>query len=208
MARSDDFRGGEARLDWTPDLFKARAQEVGKKPKHGVSLLYAKAADISNIVAAVKAAAVEEWGEAAADQLAKGIIRSPILDGDGKAGFNKKTQAQNPACVGHYLIRATANEDHKPLIVDRLRNPVVSVAGCKAGWYGFPVIHAFTWDHPLNGKGVSIGITLLQVTREGEVLSNSGGGSPDPDKFFEKIADEGAAPAETKSGQGAGGLFG
>lgn len=207
MARSEDFKTGEARLDWTADLFKARAQEEGKKPKFGVALLYPLDADVSPIVNAVKAAAVEEWGAGAIELLNKEVIKSPLLKGDGKSGNDKKTGETRKGYAGQWLVRASANEDHKPIVVDRLRNPVVSTEKCKSGWYGIPVMHAYTWDHPKNGKGVSIGIALLQVTREGELLSTAGSG-PDPDKFFEKIADEGAAPAETKSGAGAGGLFG
>jgi hypothetical protein len=35
-----------------------------------------------------------------------------------------------------------------------------------------------------------------------------GGGGPAPEKYFEAIADEGDAPAETKTGAGAKGFFG
>ena len=52
------------------------------------------------------------------------------------------------------------------------------------------------------------GDTIHLAVREGDEVLGGGGGGPDPDKFLEKLADEGDAPAETKSGAGAGGLFG
>ena len=74
----------------------------------------------------------------------------------------------------------------------------------------YAVVNAFTWENKENGKGISFGVSIIQLVKKaegGEVLGGGGGG-PDPDKFLEKLADEGDAPAETKSGAGASGLFG
>jgi hypothetical protein len=46
---------------------------------------------------------------------------------------------------------------------------------------------------------------MAQKVKEGESLGGGGAGSPD--QYFEKIEDEGEAPAETKAGAGAAGLF-
>ena len=68
------------------------------------------------------------------------------------------------------------------------------------------VVNAFTWENKENGKGISFGVSMIQKAKDGERLG--GGGGVDVDKWAEKIDDEGEAPAETKTGQGAGGLFG
>ena len=58
----------------------------------------------------------------------------------------------------------------------------------------------------INGSGVSFGILGFQKMQEGERLGGSGGS--DPDKWVETIDDAGEAPAATKTGGGASGLFG
>lgn len=208
MARSEDLKTPEARFAFTRELFTAKAgsDEPGAKKKFGCTLLFPKSADLSALKDAAVKAATEEWGDKAVQWIKDGVIKSPFLDGDGPQGIAKKTGERKEGHVGHTFIRVTSGETMKPVVVDRLRNPVVDAAGCPSGCYGFAVVNAFTWDNPKNGKGITFGISMAQVTRPGEALG--GGGGPDPDKFFEKIADEGAAPEATKSGQGAGGLFG
>ncbi|MGF7063600.1 ssDNA-binding protein [Aminobacter sp. BE322] len=109
----------------------------------------------------------------------------------------------------HTFIRCTSGEDYKPKVFDRKRNPVLDKADCPSGSRGFAVVNAFTWENEENGKGISFGISMFQVTKKaegGEILGGTGG--PDPDKFFETIDDEGDAPASTKTGNGAASLFG
>jgi hypothetical protein len=210
MARSEDLKTPLARFDWTKDLFVARAQEVGKKPKFGFTPLFPKSTDLSALKKAAAEAIVAEWGDKGIEWYKNGLIKDPFLDGDGPQGIDKKTGERRVGYAGHTFLRCTSGEDFKPVVVDRLRNPVVTVAGCPSGSYGFAVVHAFTWTNDKGGKGVTFGVSLVQVSKvaEGdERFSTAGGGSPDPDKYFEKIADEGAAPAETKNGQGAGALF-
>lgn len=206
MARSEDLKTPMARFAWTENLFKARAQEEGQKAKFGCTLLFPKDVDLSALKEAAGKAAIEEWGDKAVQWIKDGVIKSPFLDGDGPQGINKKNGERNAGYAGHTFIRVTSGADFKPVVVNQLRNPVVEASGFPSGYYGFAVVHAFTWENAKNGKGITFGISLAQVAKEGERLG--GGGGPDPDKFFEKIADEGAAPAETKSGAGAGGLFG
>ncbi len=56
------------------------------------------------------------------------------------------------------------------------------------------------------GKGLTFGVDMLQFKDAGDRLG--GGGGVDVEKWAEVIPDEGAAPASTKGGAGAGGLFG
>jgi len=206
MARSEDVKGPLAVASYTADMFKPREQENGSKG-FGVTLIYSKSTDISVLEQLAVDAAVEEWGEKAKAWIKDGVIKSPFLDGDGKQGKDKEGN-QRPELKNARFIRCKSGVDYKPKVFDKKRNPVVDVDGCPSGSQGYPVVNAYTWEHPSNGKGISFGISMFQVAKvaEGdEVLG--GGGGPDPDKFFEKIADEGDAPDAAKGGAGAGGLF-
>lgn len=208
MARSEDIRGKEAVIAFAHTLFEAQERDNGKK-QFGCSLLYDKDTDISELEKAAVDAAVAEWGDKAKQMIKDGIIKSPFLDGDGKQGLSKKTGERHAGFAGRKFIRCISGEDYKPKIFDRKRNPVFDKAEVPSGSRGIPVVNAFTWENKENGKGISFGISMIQITKKAEgdeVLG--GGGGPDPDKFFEKIEDEGDAPESTKTGAGASGLFG
>ena len=67
---------------------------------------------------------------------------------------------------------------------------------------------AYCWNNSKNGDGVSFGIDYLQKTKAGDPLGGTGSGGVDVGSVFEAIPDEGYAPASTKDGKGAEGLFG
>ena len=75
-----------------------------------------------------------------------------------------------------------------------------------SGCYGKAVLNAFAWYNEQNGDGVSFGIQMFQKLQEGERLG--GGGGVDASQWMETVVDEGPAPEATRSGAGAGGLFG
>jgi hypothetical protein len=68
----------------------------------------------------------------------------------------------------------------------------------------YAVVNAYTWDNPKNGKGVSFGVNMVQVAKDGERL---GGGGLDPSAHFEAIPDDGA-PAGGGSVNSAADMFG
>lgn len=208
MARSEDVKTPLAIVSFAADLFTPRKNDRGRE-SYGCTLLFPKTTDIGVLHDAAFAAAKEEWGDKAEKWLKDGLIKSPFLDGDGKQGLSKTTGERHAGYAGCTFIRCTSGADYKPRVFDHLRNPVMDKAKCLSGSQVYAVVNAFTWDNTEQGKGITFGISLVQVVKlaEGaEVLG--GGGGADPDKFFEKIADEGAAPDSTRSGAGAGGLFG
>lgn len=208
MARSEDLKTPECIVAFAHNLFEPQERDNGKK-QFGCSLLFKKGTNLKPLHELALKAAQEEWGDKAAQWIKDEVIKNPFLDGDGKQAVSKKTGERHAGFAGHIFIRCISGEGHKPQVVDRKRNPVFDKAEVPSGSRGFPVINAFTWENKENGKGISFGISMLQVTKkaEGDEILGGGGG-PDPDKFFEKLEDEGEAPAETKSGAGAGGLFG
>ena len=208
MARSSDIRTPLARLAFTDGLFKLQTNDQGRE-SWNVSLLFPKGSDISELEKAALEAAKEEWGDKAAQMIKDGIIKSPFLDGDGKQGKSKKTGEPHKGFPGTRFIRCMSGKDYRPKVVDRNVQPVLTRDGCPSGSYGYAMVNAFTWENRENGKGITFGISAVQVAKVAtgdEVLG--GGGGIDIESAFAKIPDEGEAPESTKTGAGAAGLFG
>lgn len=207
MARAADIKTPLARFAFTNSLFKAQENDKGKK-SFGCSLLFDKSVELGALKANALAAAKEEWGDKAEAWIKDGTIKNPFLDGDGKQGKSKKTGEPHAGFPGCTFVRVISGEEYKPKVVNQKVLPIVSAEELYSGCYGYAVVNAFTWDNPQNGKGISFGVSMLQKAKEGEKLGGGGGDGGDPEEHFEVIADEGGAPAETKAGAGAGGLFG
>lgn len=205
MARSEDRKTPLARLAFANGLFKLRENDTGRKSWTCV-LLFPKSVDISALQQMAVAAAVEEWGDKAKQMIKDGLIKNPFLDGDGKQGKSKKTGEPHPGFPGHTFLRCTSGEDFRPKLVDQKVLPITSADELYSGCWVYAVVNAFTWENKENGKGITFGVSMIQKVRDDESLGGTGGG--DPDQYFEKIDDEGDAPAETRDGAGAAGLFG
>ena len=204
MARSSDVKTPLARLAFSRDLFVPKVKKNGSK-QWGCTLLFPKTTDLSELKAVVVEVAKAEWGDKAVDMLKNELIKSPFLDGDGKQGLNKETGERHPGYAGNLFIRVTSGEEYRPKLFDRNVNPTNSQDELYSGAYVYAVVNAYTWENDENGKGVTLGVSMIQKAKDGDRLG--GGGGPDPSKFLEKIADEGEAPASTKTGAGASGMF-
>lgn len=205
--RSEDVKTPLCTISFAENLFEAREDKWGNK-SFQATLHFKKGTDLSALENAALDAATQAWGDKARQWIKEGVIKSPFLDGDGKQGKDKEG---NPK-VGHagtIFIRCKSGEKFKPKVFDRKRNPVYEPADCTSGSEGYGVVNCFTWENDEQGKGLTFGISIFQVAKlaKGDEIYGGGGG-PDPDKFLEKLDDEGEAPASTKSGAGAGGLFG
>lgn len=209
MARSQDLStqsvGLKARFAFVNGLFDLQTTQSGKK-QWNVTLLFPKGADIAPLEKLALEAAVEEWGDKAKQMIADGLIKSPFLDGDGPQGKSKKNGEPHAGFPGHRFIRCTSGEDYPPKLVNAQLRPITSKAELKSGDYGYAVLNAFTWENREKGKGITFGISFVMKAEDGESLG--GGGAGAAEDHFAPIADEGSAPDETKTGDGAGGLFG
>jgi hypothetical protein len=196
-SRSPDFRSPLARLSRVA-LFKPRDREG--KMKYEVNLLFPKDADLSEIKTAVIEAAKAEWGDKAVELLKKKVIKQPILDGDGEQGVSKKTGEQYKELEGMWFIRCSSNL--QPALFSKQVTAAQEGKDLYSGCFGYAVIHAYTWENDKNGKGVSIGLSMVQMARDGEKL----GGTPaDPSKFFDKIDTSDAGGSDDQSGGDGGG---
>lgn len=204
MARSEDVKTPLARLAFTDSLFTPQEDDSGNK-SWNCSLLFPKSVDLSVLHSAALKAATEEWGDKATQMLKEGIIKNPFLDGDGPQGKSKETGDPHAGFPGHTFLRVKSGAEYRPKLVNRKVLPITSRDELYSGCYGYAVVHAFTWDFK-GKKGLTFGLSMIQVVKDGERLG--GGGGVDPEKWAEKIEDEGDAPESTKDGKGAGGLFG
>ena len=203
-ARSPDFKTELCRVSFAQSLFKARSQnDDGSKPKFGCTLIFPKTCNRASLEGALKQVIIDEWGEKGLERAKAGLIKSPFLDGAGKEARNKKTGELHPGFgLDVFFIRVQSL--NQPAVFDKMTPG--TEATVYSGCYGKAVINAFSWHDDRNGDGVSFGIQMFQKLQDGERIGGSGG--VDPEKWLEAVADEGPAPESTKTGTGAGGLFG
>lgn len=224
MASSAQFKTPICRFSYVQNMFTrvARKDDNGNpvldktgKPvtEQQCTLIFDKSVDMTAFNKAMAEAISAEWGDKGLERAKNGLIRSPILAGDGKEARVKKGDKAGEIHEGlgpdKFFIRV-ATRLEAPVRFRSQNIPATFGMGddqIKSGDYGFAVLHAYTWSNSKNGDGVSFGIDYLQKTRAGESLGGAGGGV-DVGSVYEAIPDEGAAPAETKTGAGAAGLFG
>lgn len=207
MARSEDIKTPLARLSFVNLLTPGK--KINNKTKKEVddyncNLLFPKATDLSAMKKAAADAAIAEWGDKAAKLIADGVIKSPFLDGDGKEAINKKTGDRYEGFEGTTFLRVGTQQ--KPKLVNKKVEPIVDKEELYSGCYAYAVVHAFTWANEQNGRGVSFGLSMVQVVKDGDRLGGGGGG--DPDAFFEKIEDDGPTPQSGGAAADASSLFG
>lgn len=208
MERTDVFKAPPlARISYAQNLLKPLKNDAGKE-MFSCTLIWPKSADISILRQMAGAAALKQWGDKAAAWIKDGLIKNPILDGDGPQGVSKKTGERYPELAGCWFIRPSATLQVPPRVVNRKVLPVTEIGDeFYSGCYVHAMLNAFCWTNDKNGKGVSFGVMAVQVAKDGEKLASAGG--IDPSKHFETIADEGGeAIAAAKKGQdGAAALF-
>jgi hypothetical protein len=177
------------------------------------TLIFDKSSDRSMLDEMMREAIVAEWGDKGLEKAKAGLIRSPILAGDGKEARVKKGDKAGEIHEGlgadKFFIRV-ATRLEAPVRFRSATIPATFGTGddqIKSGDYGFAVLHAYTWSNSKNGDGVSFGIDYLQKTKAGESLGGTGS-AVDVDSVYETVEDAGDAPASTKTGEGAAGLFG
>lgn len=220
FASSENFKTGIMRFSYVQNMFSrvVKKDNAGNpimkdgKPvtEQQMTLIGDGSTDKTPFEGAIKSVIVEQWGEKGLERAKSGLIRLPFLKGDGKEARNKKTGEINPGLGEDKWFIRVATRMEAPIRFRSANIPATfgnSEDQIKSGDYGFAVLHAYAWHNDQNGDGVSFGIDYLQKTKAGESLGGSGGGV-NVDDVFEQVEDAGEAPASTKDGQGASGLFG
>jgi hypothetical protein len=182
-------------------LFTSRAPEEGKPPKFGAVLVLEKTGDWSALLGAIKECVLGAWPGAGPERWKNGVIRDPILDGGGKSARDKETGAIKEGFGEHLnFIRVSANETHKPVVVDKRMALLTKEEDITFGSWGYPFLNAYAWNHPQNGDGITFGIEqfMLDEKAEGDKIIGGGGGGKrlPPAKAFEAVKGaDGPAPA-------------
>ncbi|AEI71051.1 hypothetical protein [EBPR siphovirus 2] len=221
-ARSLDFKTPTARVSYARSLFEARAvdqKDPNSKKKFGATLIFPKAAmtdpvvvydgrklSLQDIVAEV---IIAQWGEKGIERAKAGLIKSPFLAGDGKEARNKTTGELHPGMGPDvFFIRTQANLEYPPGVYASATDTIPATQKeVYSGCFGFGVVNFFAWHDSRNGDGISCGIRAFFKRSDGDKLGGEGGGSPEQ-WLDEKVDGAGPAPESTRSGGGAGSLFG
>lgn len=152
-----------------PHVFKAQAMPGTKNdPKYSITMLFPKDEDLGVIKAAIKQAKINAFGPNKDDWPED--IQSPVGDGDGKAGINKKTKERLEGYADHWVIKASTSEDQKPSVVDYPGcNEIIEPSKFYSGCYARASVFAYVWEFPKDSGEYGVGFILdhVQKLREG-----------------------------------------
>jgi hypothetical protein len=179
----------EARLAF-PALFvpKPRTREVKMDPKgvpippelyYQATLLLPPTVDLRPFHTAMLAACTAKFGR----EFRLPANKNPIRDCAEKdlAGYDE----------GWHFV-AASSKTRRPGVVNRLNEPVTDPAMVYSGMWIRAYLNAFAWNHPSGGKGVSFGLTAVQLIRDDERLD----GHVDAATLFEPLDDLPTVPGE------------
>ena len=200
--RTDAFRGPLMRVSYAFQLFRERenTRDDGTTYTNFGCTLIAPVGDFGPIKDAVLACMKGQWGDKAEEMFRAGLIRNPILAGDGKEARNKETGDINPGLGADVAFIRVASNRRIPIVAADAVTPITDADDLPSGSWGYPVLNAYAWSNPKSGKGVSVGIGAFQLVKKAagdEILGGSGG--VDPSKYFEKIVDPAASSAPAAS---------
>lgn len=198
--RTDPVTGPLMRTSYAYGMRKPRQNDSGDD-KYSTTLILPRSdtAGVKLLQDMVAECIVGKWGPSGVERFKKGLIKNPILDGDGKSAHDKDGNLRDGLGPDVIFIRPSSND---PVKVFNASVQPASDEEVVSGHWGYPVLQCFSWHNPKNGDGVSFGISMFQFVKKDEVL---GGSSQDPNDFFKQIQAEGDA-ADLK-GAGAGGMF-
>ena len=154
-------------------IFTPTAFKPGDALKYKATFLVPKgSATASTIEQAIRATAVEKWGQKA-DAILKGIRNNPnkfcYQDGDSKT---------YDGWAG--MMALTAGNKARPLVLDADRTPLTEADGRPyAGCYVNAIVEFFTYDN--SGNGISASLSGVQFHRDGDAFT--GGGVASADEF-------------------------
>lgn len=201
--RTEAVKGPLMRLSYAQSLRKGRANDAGVE-KFGCTLIIPKAdaEGLKKLQAMVAEVVKGEWGEKGVERFKQGLIKNPILAGDGKEARNKESGDIHPGLGAEFVfIRPTSNEAVK---VFNAKVQPASDDEIVSGYWGYPVLNAYAWHNPSNGDGVSFGISMIQITKADEALGGNGA-ARDPNAYFETVQTEDGG--DVSGGAGAGSMF-
>ena len=189
------------RLSFAGSLIKPRTNDDGVEKYTCALIVKRDAQGVDQLQKAVAECVRGAWPNNGEERFKKGLIKNPILAGDGKEAHDKDGNLRDG--LGPEFIFIRPSSVVKPKLFDKDANPA-DPEDVQSGYWGYPVLNAFAWHHPQSGDGVSFGISMFQVTEKDEILGGGGGGSPED--FIQRV--QSGAKEETGPAKDAGDMFG
>lgn len=158
-----------------PHLFKPNAPKPTDKPKYSVTMLFPKDSDLAPIKEAIRNAKIAAYGSK--DNWPE-KLESPVNDGDDPKYADKK------GYKGHWVIKASTNEDQRPGVVDETgKNPITEQSKLYPGCYARACVYATKWEY-MKKEGIMFILDHVQKMRDGEAF----GGKKPADQVFGSVA--------------------
>lgn len=146
-----------------PSLFVARtvkgADGSESAPKFQATLLLPPDTDLKPYAEAIKAAMLKKWSQ----PIVLPSKNNPLKLAD-------EIEVYATQFKGWRVIRAHANENSKPQVIDQRMLPVTDPNRIYSGMWVRAYLNAYGWQHPMSGKGVSFGLNAIQVVRDDDRL--------------------------------------
>lgn len=156
-----------------PHVFKPQAPKATDKKKYSVTMLFPKTTDLGALKEVIKQAKLASYG---AKEEWPDDLQSPVTDGD-----NPK-HADKEGYKGHWVIKASSNEDQKPGVVDQNVEPIINQGDFYPGCYARAHVLATTWEY-MGKQGVMFILDGVQKTKDGKPF----GGKKPIDQMFSPI---------------------
>ena len=129
--------------------------------KYRIQMLFEKGADISELVAAAKAARVKKWPKGPPKGFMNPFHKVDDMDADERYdGYEDG------------MVVLAAASSYRPGVVDKSRNPIdleEMDTFLYGGMYARAALGAFAYDTK-GQKGVSFGLNAIQIVKDGEPL--------------------------------------
>lgn len=150
-----------------PHMFVAQAPKPTDKKKFSVTMLVRKDTDDIKIYRqAIREAKLAFYGPK--ENWPEGLV-SPIRDGDGP-DFQDEDGNQKEGYAGHWVIKASSDEDQKPGLVDETVKPILDQGKFYPGCYARAFVFAYRYEY-MKKEGISFILDHVQKTRDGKPLS-------------------------------------
>jgi len=157
-----------------PHVFKPQAPKPGDKLKYSITMLFPKNADLSGLKEAMKQAKIAAYGPNKSEWPSD--LQSPVNDGD------DPKYADNEGYKGHWVIKASSNEDQKPGVVDENVEEILDQSKFYAGCYARAHLLATTWEY-MKKHGVMFILDHVQKLGDGKAF----GGKKPADQVFTPV---------------------
>jgi hypothetical protein len=152
-----------------PNLFVARAMkgEPAEKAMYGTTILLPGSVDLKLAIAMVDRAVTEKWGAGAK------VRKKPFLKSA------EKMEDEELAKAFPIMIRSSSKQ--RPGVIFANCDPCTDEEEVYPGRWARLSVRAYCWDHPANGRGVSFGLSNVQLLDHDERIG--GGRAKAEDEF-------------------------